>query len=374
MAASILRQSGYRTALYTSPHLVDFRERMQVDGEMIPCQDVLRLGEEIRSYNEKMMERSKDKRMTFFELTTAMAFTHFAEMGAEEAVIEVGMGGRLDATNVIKPDACAISVISLEHTQYLGHTIAAIAGEKAGIIKSGVPVVTIDQSEEALNVFRQKAAEMRADLKVIGKDSGFRLRSSTIDGNDIYLDDIGREVHVPLIGTYQASNAALSVGLICELMKRGIYIPDEAIDAGLSKVKWPGRMEIISRDPTMIFDATHTPESALIVASDIERLFGRKVILIMGVLNDKDLTGLTKAFGQIARDAIAVSPRTTRAFKASEVAASLSEYCPTEIIDDVGSAMDRALRTASKDDIVLVTGSLFTLGEAMRWWDGQKTN
>ncbi len=179
---------------------------------------------------------------------------------------------------------------------------------------------------------------------------------------------------MPLIGTYQASNAALSVGLICELMKRGIYIPDEAIDAGLSKVKWPGRMEIISRDPTMIFDATHTPESALIVASDIERLFGRKVILIMGVLNDKDLTGLTKAFGQIARDAIAVSPRTTRAFKASEVAASLSEYCPTEIIDDVGSAMDRALRTASKDDIVLVTGSLFTLGEAMRWWDGQKTN
>lgn len=373
MTASVLGKAGYRTGLYTSPHLVDFRERMKVGGKDIGQKEMLRLAEEVRGHAEEMRSGSEKKRLTFFELTTAMAFAHFAREGAEMAVVEVGMGGRLDATNVIEPECCAITAISLEHTQYLGPTIRDIAGEKAGIIKPGVPVVTIDQSPEALEVFASIARQKKAPLKIVGADHGYELISSTLSGTGVYVEELGMNIEVPLVGSYQGANCALACGVLAELMGRGIYIPDEAIDQGMRYVKWPGRLDVVSWDPRLILDVTHTPAGAEAVSAEVERLVGSDVVLVLGVLADKDVRSIAASFGRIARRAIATAPRTKRAAAASATKEALRPHCPVEMVDDVGEAVEKALGAAGKEDTVLVTGSLYTVGEAMRWLNERKT-
>lgn len=371
MSASVLNEAGYVTGLYTSPHLVDFEERIQVNGKCIPKQKMLRLAEEVREYAERTA--GPETRLTFFELTTAMAFAHFADCGVEEAVVEVGMGGRLDATNVITPDCSVITSISLEHTQYLGNTIAAIAGEKAGIIKAGVPVITIDQSKEALDVFRRVSKEKGSALKVVGKDTSYEVLSSDLEGNEVYIEELGSSFHIPLLGSYQARNCALACGALSELMARGVYIPDEAFDNGLKKVRWPGRLDVVSRDPTVIFDVSHTPEGAAVVSKEITRLVGEKVVLVLGVLNDKDLDMISSSFGSISKMAVATAPMTKRAYSSAAVANALRQHCPVvEEVDGVAKALERAKSLAGREDTILVTGSLYTIGEAMRWMDAKK--
>ena len=249
MAEAVLREAGYRTGLYTSPHLVDFRERIRVDGECIGEREMLRLAEEVREIAEDMRALGDEKRLTFFELTTAMAFAHFADSGVEQAVVEVGMGGRLDSTNVIAPDCVAISKIAMEHTAFLGNTLAAIASEKAGTIKPSVPVVTLDQAPEVLEVFRARASAVSAPLRVVGQDVRYEVLSSTLDGTEVYLEEIDRAVTVPLVGRYQGENCALACSALAELMKRGVYIPDEAFPRGLAAVRWPGRLEVVAHSP-----------------------------------------------------------------------------------------------------------------------------
>lgn len=371
MTSSVLREAGYRTGLYTSPHLVDFRERIQVDGVLIGHREMLRLAEEVRGIAETMRSEGEEKRLTFFELTTAMAFAHFADQGVEEAVVEVGMGGRLDATNVLRPDCSAITHISLEHTQYLGNTLAAIAGEKAGIIKPGVPVVTIDQSSEAMRVLEARSRELGSPLKVVGREVGFRPLSSDWDGTEVFVEEIGETLRVPLLGRYQAVNCALSVAVVAELMHRGVYIPEEAISKGMARVEWPGRLEVVAERPRIIFDVTHTPEGARTVAEEVSRLVGGKIILVLGVLKDKDLQGIAPFFGRAAKRAIATAPQTKRAFPPEAIQAALSPHCPAVAVEGVGAAIDEALGTAGPDDTILVTGSLYTMGEAMRWRNGQ---
>jgi dihydrofolate synthase/folylpolyglutamate synthase len=372
MTASVLQEAGYRTGLYTSPHLVDFRERIQVDGASIPEKDMLHLIDEVREFAER--PGPPEERLTFFELTTAMAFAHFADAGVDEAVVEVGMGGRLDATNVITPDCCAITRIGLEHTMYLGDTIAAIASEKAGIIKPGVPVVTIEQDSDALSVIRARAGDLEAPLKIVGRDVGFEELFSTMDGTEVYLEELDLALRVPLLGRYQASNCALAGGTLAELMRRGIYIPEEAIINGMAKVRWPGRMDIVSHEPLIMFDVTHTPDGARTVAAEVGRLLGSGLILVLGVLSDKDLQGIAASFGPLARLAIATSPSSPRAFMASQVAQALRPFVGTvEEVPDVAAALTRAVALASPMDSILVTGSLFTIGEAFRWLDDRKT-
>jgi len=370
MTASVLQEAGYVTGLYTSPHLVDFRERMRVDGRCIPEAVLLRLIEEVREIAESAT--APEERLTFFELTTGMAFAYFADAGVEEAVVEVGMGGRLDATNVISPDCCAITRIGLEHTKYLGSTLEAIAGEKAGIIKPGVPVVAIDQEDKVIDVLRRTSHERGAPLKVVGRDVGYEVLSSTLDGTEVHIEELGATVRVPLLGRYQGANCAVACGVIAELMRRGIYVPDEAIVSGLAKVRWPGRMEIVSRSPTIMFDVTHTPDGAREVASEVRRLVGGGLVLVMGVLDDKDLGGIAAHFGPLARTAVAAAPDTPRAFPPGTVAEALRPYCPSvEEMPSVARALDRAMELASPDDAILVTGSLYTVGEAYGWLDGR---
>lgn len=369
MAESVLREAGYRTGLYTSPHLVDFRERIRVGGECIGEKEMLRLAAEVRDIAESMA--SDGRRLTFFELTTAMAFAHFADTGVETAVVEVGMGGRLDSTNVIEPDCVAIARISLEHTAFLGSTLAQIAFEKAGTMKAGVPAVTLDQSPEVLEVLERRASEVSAPLTVVGRDVAYEVSSATLDGTELYVEAIDDVVHVPLIGRYQGENCALACTALVEMMRRGVYIPDEAFPRGLSQVRWPGRLEVVAQRPRVVLDVSHTADGARAVAAELRRLLDRKAIVVLGVLDDKDLDGIAAAFGSVASRAIATAPRTPRAFPAQRVRESLSAHCPTEVVDRVGDAIERALQLASGDDTVLIAGSLYTVGEAKERFDGK---
>ncbi len=372
MTESILREQGYRTGLYTSPHLVDFTERIQTSGEEITRSQLCRLTEEVRGHVEDMALVSEESFPTFFEVTTAIAFAHFAERGVEEAVVEVGMGGRLDATNIVEPDCTAITRIAIEHTQYLGSTLEKIAAEKAGIIKRGIPVITAEDKPQALDTIGRIAEESRAPLRRVGIDITFETVESTIKGTTVKLDGLPL-VTTPLLGSYQSENAAVAYGITLELPKRGVEVEKEAVLRGLKSVRWPGRLQLVRRSPSVIFDVSHTPDGASAVTGDIKRLFGRKALLILGVLNDKDLDGIAKAFATVTERAVAVAPSSPRAFGASEVGSALRRYvADVREAPSIAEALSTALRTAAAEDVIIVAGSLYTVGEAISWWEGHE--
>jgi len=373
MIASIMKEEGYITALYTSPHMIDFRERIQVQGELISQIALSKLAEEVKGHVEDMSLAHNESCPTFFEVTTALAFLYFAEKGVEQAVVEVGMGGRLDATNVIQPECSVITRIGLEHTKYLGDTLADIAGEKAGIIKKGIPVVTAELEAEALNVIQCVSRERGSPLVLVREGIDYTVESSTMDGTEVRLLGWGYKVHVPLIGSYQASNVGLAFAVVQALRKKGIEIGEGAINRGFANVKWPGRFEVVKRNPFMIFDATHTPQGAEIISRDLSRLFKGKIILVLGVLDDKDLDGIVKPFVSIADRSIATAPLSKRAFTPLDLEQVLIKYSRrVEREDSVVEAIRKALSYASKEDVIMVTGSIYTIGEAKAWWDSHE--
>ena len=358
MTESVLRESGYITGLYTSPHLVDFSERIRVCGKKISDSEFLELAKDVKYHADKML--SESKKLTFFELTTAIAFAHFARCGVEIAVIEVGMGGRLDSTNVISPEVCAITPISMEHAEFLGDTLAKIAAEKAGIIKPGIPVVCSKQPDDVIKVIRSKT-DM---LIVAGENSKFEIISSDSNGTEIFSDAVGMNLSVPLIGSYQGDNCALAVIMLRELMNRGFYIPDEAFLRGLQNTKWPGRLETVSFNPRIIIDCTHTPAGAEVVASEVKRIFGN-VILIFGILKDKDVKAVAEKFGAISEKAFIVTPDSKRALSAEQASKYFEPYTKVQICPSLKCAISAAKENAGSNGTILITGSLYMAGEAM---------
>ncbi len=366
MLASILREQSYRTGLYTSPHMICFRERIMCGQELISEAELVRLAMEVKGQWEEM-ERT-GQMPTFFEATTAIAFLHFADKGMEEAVIEVGMGGRLDATNVIDPDCSIITSISMEHTQYLGDTLCSIAAEKAGIIKTGVPVVTAVDQPEVLDVIERIAKAKGAQVRIVGKDVEYHLLSSTLEGTTVELGGLSAPVELPLLGGYQAVNAATAYLAALELDRKGVAVEEKAIIAGLQNVRWPGRLDLVHRKPMIVLDATHTPDGARKVALEVGRLFGANLTLVIGVLNDKDLEGVVGPFARIANKAIATAPATERAYPATEVAQVLDRFLKNvEIKPNIPSAIRRAIEVTETSGVILITGSIYTIGEAKAW-------
>lgn len=362
---NVLREQGYRVGMYTSPHIMDFGERIQVDGKPLEPSDMLRLAEELRSLYKEL--ESEGRKMSFFELTTAMAFRYFQEKKVEWAVIEVGMGGRLDATNVIAPECTVITRIGIEHTEYLGKTVNEIAYEKAGIIKPGVPVITAARLDQGLELIKKRALELGAQLTVID-ESSYKLIESNLDGTTIQTDD-DLILFAPLPGSFQGENMALAYAAIRALLRKGVELNELSIVNGFARTRWPGRLETLQKNPRVIVDATHTADGARAIARELKRNINGNIILVLGVLKDKDLSGIVEALGPLASVSIATSPKTKRAFPAIEVERALRTRCRTVMrVEDVGEAFMEALRLASEDDTVLVTGSLYTLGEAMRWW------
>ncbi len=358
-AEAVLRRSGLRTGLYTSPHLVDFNERIRVSGRMIGEDDLARLAALIRPEAEEMA--AEGMRCTFFEAATALAFAHFRDEGVDIAVIEVGMGGRFDATNVITPEACVITNISLEHTGHLGTTLTGIAREKAGIIKPGVPCATMN-GDEVSAVLSEAAAAAGAPLTRISGDD-IAVLSSGRDGLTFAFG--GDEYSLQVPGRHQAGNAALALTALSFLDDPDGRIRD-SMREGLAEAQWPCRMQQVRGLP-LIIDSTHTGRGAEDLAADIGELYGR-VLPVLGVLDDKDVGRMAAALATVADRVVVTAPDSERAMPADKVAEAVSGLFGEVLrADGVAAAMDAAVAARRTDEMILVTGSLHMAGEALQW-------
>ncbi len=347
MLESIYRAAGLRTGLFTSPHLVSFRERMQVEREMISEAEVVRLVEKFKELAEKF---PREHHPTFFEMVTVMALDFFAERECEVVIWETGLGGRLDATNIVTPLASVITNIAFDHQQWLGDTLEKIAFEKAGIIKPGVPVVTATDEPEALAVIKRVAAEKNAHLMVVSEG---HLPSKFA-------------ASLPLAGTHQKGNAALALTTVMTLQGK-IPVSQEHFQLGLKKVNWPGRLQLIQKPggKEILLDGAHNIAGAKALREAVEKNFpGGKRTLILGIFNDKDWREICQTLAPLAEKILAVRISSQRTARTEDLAEACREANPAAKILVCGS-LSEALHVAEADAFVLVSGSLYLIGEAL---------
>ena len=353
--AAVLQKAGYRTGLYVSPYIRCFNERMQVCGEYVSDDELVRLTEEIRPFADAMADAP-----TEFELITALAFKHFLYKECDIVVLEAGMGGGLDSTNVIEtPEAAVITSIGYDHVKELGPTLRDIAGAKAGIIKNGGDVVIYGGGPEAECVFERVADERRARLRRadFGRIAGQRL---SLDGIEFELEPYG-EVMLPLAGAYQPKNAVVAVTALELLREKGYRIGDGDIVAGLAEVRWPGRFEVLGRDPVFVLDGAHNPQGIEATADSLRAHFGeRKIVFIVGVMADKDVGAMIGIIAPMAESFVAVRPDCPRAMDARELAGKLSRHrAPVAVCGTIASGVAEAIGSAGKGGLVCALGSLY---------------
>jgi dihydrofolate synthase/folylpolyglutamate synthase len=370
MLASMLEACGLKVALYTSPHICDIRERIRINGAMVTQADLTRLICMAEPHIEKLVE---DK-PTFFEIFTALAFAHFADEKVDVAVVETGLGGRLDSTNVLTPAVCGLTSISMDHMHQLGNTLSKIAAEKAGIMKKDIPVVSVQQAPEAERVLRRFAKESKARLMFTGKDIEFsyRVESSRQDGCHTRVcltTPFSRFEHlpVPAFGEHQALNCGLALALLDQLKAQGMPIRDDLAIRGLADVKLPGRMEIVSQDPRILVDGAHN--SASIQA--LMRAIGQHIpydsmIMIFGCAADKDIRGMMGQISTGADKVIFTKSHNPRAADPHELAEIYEERSGrvAQVADTLPEALRIAHSVVSREDLICVTGSFYLVGEA----------
>lgn len=371
MIESVLRAAGYRTGFYTSPHLHTFRERIRIGADLISREEVVSLVEEFRPLIARVPG------VTTFEAITAIAFTYFARQKVDVLVAEVGLGGRLDATNVIRPEVAVITSLSLDHTYLLGNTLPEIAAEKAGIIKDGIPVVTAPQRPKALAVIEETARARQAPLTVVGRDwvwepGPFDLKGQSFTARRVGegRDDLAGEYWIPLLGRHQLENAATALAALQILLDRGFRLPRAAAREGLRTVEWPGRLEILSTDPLVVVDCAHNPYSTEVLRETMREWFpGRRWVLIFGASADKDIPGMLQALLPITDHLIVTRsdhPRSATPVELADMAASVGGGA--EIAVNIRRAFQRALTLLGPDTGILVTGSIFLVAEAREEW------
>ena len=357
--ASILHLSGYKTGLFTSPHLVRFNERITVNNRPIPDRDV------VTAYSAVKDVHYGKREPTFFEFSTAMALYEFGRQKVDWAVIETGMGGRLDATNIIKPALSIITNISIEHKEYLGNTIPLIAGEKAGIIKRRTPVVTGARKKEAISVIEEVAELKTAPLYRLGKD--FKVRRHSSGAFTYYgIDHTWRELKIGLLGNHQVQNAALALAA-CEILNRKkIQLPLKSIRTGLAKMKWPGRLEVVSRDPFILLDGAHNLTAARNLAKYLSaNLEKQDITLVIGMLDDKPYKAMLRSLVPISKRVILTRPKIDRGLPTQTLKIATKDLSPeVSIIPSVEKAVQHAVTTAGPRDVVCIAGSLYVVGEA----------
>lgn len=366
LCASALRAAGYKTGLYTSPHLQDYAERIQVDGQPIPHGELAALVEEIKPAVARVPY------LTTFEITTALGFLYFARQGCNAAVIEVGLGGRLDATNIVVPRVSVITSLSLDHTLVLGDTLAKIAGEKAGILKPGIPAVSSPQKDEALDVLLRVADERGCHFTLVGRDLDFEPLSQSLDGQTLRVWTPGLpplNLAIPLLGLHQVENAATACAA---LRVSGLDVPDAAIQQGFAAVKWRSRFEIARREPPVIFESAHNQDSFARMYQTLETCFpGRPVYLVLGASEDKNLAGMFEEMKPKIKRLIVTRAGHPRALEVERIC-QIAEQAgvESEAVQPVEAAFRRALELSEKDgSIVLSAGSMFVTAEAMTAWD-----
>ena len=368
LCASALTAAGYKTGLYTSPHLLDYVERIQVDGRPISHELLIDLVEEIKPAVDRIAK------LTTFEITTALAFLAFAKLGCTAAVFEVGLGGRLDATNVVTPRVSVITSLSMDHMAVLGNTLAKIAGEKAGIIKDGVPVVSAPQKDEALEVIMRVARSKGSRLTLVGKNLTFESIDHSLDGQSLKIHAPNLQpsnlptFHLPLLGDHQRVNAATAYAA---LRASGLNVPDEAIQRGFAQVQWPARFEVARREPPVIFDSAHNDDSFARLRETLETYFPDKMVyLIFGASEDKNIPGMFREMKPRIRRLIVTRANHPRALEVGRIQGLADQAgVPSEAAEPVEAALARALELSQKDgSIVLSAGSMFVTAEVMAAW------
>lgn len=371
--SSILRASGYKTGLYTSPYVQQFNERMQVDGVQIGDQELADIVSEIALAAERV-EAGGLRRPTIFEFITALGFVHFKRKACDIVVLEVGMGGRLDATNVIdEAEVSVITNIGYDHMEFLGDTLELIAGEKAGIIKPNGRVVLYSQTESVEKVIADTCIERNATLK-FADSSKAKVNSVSLDGVDFNYGKY-ENLKASLLGLYQVRNAVTAVTAAEALMERGWNITEETLRKGLISAHWPGRLELLQRDPVVIVDGAHNPQGAAALTESMQALFpGKKINFVIGVLADKDYSGSIKLVMPVAKCFYAVSPPNYRALSAESLAEEIRKYgdVPAYPFASIDEALQAAVTTLPKDEVICVFGSLYQVGE-VRSFFGRNT-
>jgi dihydrofolate synthase/folylpolyglutamate synthase len=374
MLASMIQNCNYRVGLFTSPHLVDVRERIQVDGEMISEADFTRIVARIAPIvKSKVGGKSAP---TYFEILAATAFVFFAEQNVDLAVVETGLGGRLDSTNVLNPEACGITSISLDHQAQLGNTLGKIAQEKAGIFKRGIPVVSAPQKAEVKSVLKKIAAETESPIRFAGGDISFsfRFESSRASGPQTRVsintpDSHFEHLHVPLLGEHQAINCAVALGLLDTLKQRGFEFDDKKVTDGLAGVFLPGRMELIHREPRILVDGAHNGASidALIRAIG-QNIPYDSMVVIFACQRDKDIGAMLERIQYGADKVIFTSTGSPRSADPHELAARYFEMCGkmNQIAVNLKDAVDIALKSVTREDLICVTGSFYLVGPMQR--------
>lgn len=384
MIASILQTAGFKVGLFTSPHLVSFTERIKVNNIEIKEQEVVELAKEIKKIIQRSQKssdseppnfRTSELNPTFFEFVAAMAFLYFKRKNVEWAVVETGMGGRLDATNILIPKVSAITNISYDHREFLGQTLKEIAAEKAGIIKDGIPVVSSAQEPEVMEVITEKATAKGSGLFVYGRDFFSRPGNVDIHGITFYYEGRERldELRVPLTGMHQVENASIAVKAI-ELIMEKESIPSPNVRKGLSQTQWHGRLELIKNGECncdILIDGAHNPSASKILADSLQRYFipsYEKVILILGIMADKDIEGIMKPLLPLASGIIFTAPDYERAASPEKLAACARKSgFLSRITNSVKGAIDLAKEDAemsSRKTLIVITGSFYTIGES----------
>lgn len=363
IVASILASAGYRVGLYTSPHLVDFRERIRVNGEPVAEDRVAELTDALRAATPPGVVP------TFFEFTTAMAFRHFAESAVDVAVLEVGLGGRYDATNVVTPLVSCVTTVSFDHEEFLGHDLASIAFEKAGIIKPLVPVVTGSLSGEAAGVVEMVAKDQQAPLFRAGRDYsilGQYPGDCRFSGRRWQFAGLS----CPLQGTHQLDNLGCALMMTELAAERGLAISEQAVRDGVRGVEWEGRLETVGREPTLLLDGAHNPAAAEALGDYLRQLRTRpthsdgSIILLIGMMRDKDHSGFLRAVLPLADQIVLTQAGLTRAATVETLRAAIPLGGPRVHIEPgVADALAFARRLARPSDVICVTGSLMIIGE-----------
>ncbi|GAC1638501.1 MAG: folylpolyglutamate synthase/dihydrofolate synthase family protein [Candidatus Acidiferrum sp.] len=372
---SILRTAGIKTGLYTSPHLERISERIRVNGEEISDADFAEAFTKIQTLIEELLAHGKLRaHPTFFEVVTALAFEHFAKAGVEIAVFEVGLGGRLDATNILLPEVSVITRVDFDHENFLGHSLAEIAREKAGIIKIGVPVILAEQRPEAREVILRRAAEV--GVPVLESEKEYIAENVSFADGSIQAEVANRksgaryDVSPQLRGRFQLGNAINAIAVAETLRERGARIGDEAIEGGIARAIWPGRIEKLQAKPDVYLDGAHNPGAARELANFLkENLAGRRVTMLFAAMRDKAVDEIAGVLFPLASEVIFTQPKISRALSAAQLAEMAGEYAARfRVIPDATAAFEEALTNAAADDAIFVTGSLYLVGELRHYW------
>ncbi|HEX3033379.1 MAG TPA: folylpolyglutamate synthase/dihydrofolate synthase family protein [Bacillota bacterium] len=368
MISSILQAGGYKTGIFTSPHLHSYCERYRINGAQISRDRIAQLLTRLRPHLEKMVEEGFEH-PTEFEVSTALGFMYFCEEQVDFLVLEVGLGGAIDSTNVVIPLVSVITNVAMDHMDYLGETIGEIASVKAGIIKGGRPVVTATNEPAALEVIKKVCRETRSDLVDVRQDLTWIVAQSTVDGQDFSLCTPGKtyeNLHLKLVGCHQVVNAATAVAAVEKLERYGFTFSQDIIAAGLAGAEWPARLEMVSINPAVLLDGAHNVHGAQSLRQALTDIYSyERLILVFGMLGDKEREKVVAQLAPLAKTVIVTKPNSPRAGDWEKIAYEVRKYVnEVYLVENIHEAVKKGVAMAGPDDLVCVTGSLYMVAEA----------